>query len=123
MSAFQDMVAADNKTVFLNADEFAEVHDVYYDGTLFAKIPVVMTKVKQSKCAVSSDNRMEGIHIVSAMAHIASEDLDGAFPEKGRYIEISDGEALGKTFYRKYRIVTSTLSLGMVSLELEAYDE
>ncbi len=123
MRSFQDMVAADNKAVFLNADEFAEIHDVYYDGTLFAKIPVVLTRVKQSECAISSGNHMEGIHIVSALAHIDSKDLDGAFPEKGRNIEISDGEALGKTFFRKYRIVTSALSLGMVTLELETYDE
>ena len=60
MSAFQDMVAADNKAVFLNSEEFAEVHDVYYDGTNYAQIPVVLTRIKQSSVAVSSSNRMEG---------------------------------------------------------------
>lgn len=66
---------------------------------------------------------MEGVHIVAAMAHISVDDLNGIFPEKGQNIEISDGEALGRTFFRKYRIVTSALSLGMITLELEAYDE
>ena len=107
MSAFQDMVAADNKAVFLNSEEFAEVHDVYYDGTNYAQIPVVLTRIKQSSVAVSSSNRMEGVHIVSAMAHISADDLNGIFPEKGQNIEISDGEALGRTFFRKYRYSVS----------------
>lgn len=121
MSAFQDMVAADNKAVFLNTDEFAEVHSVGYNGTLY-ELPLVFTHIKQKGRSVPAGDNMQGVHIVSATIHFALSDVEDV-PEHGQIIEISDGEALGETFYRKYRIVTSAVSLEMVTLELEAYDE
>ena len=38
-------------------------------------------------------------------------------------IEINDGFALGKPYFRKYTVVTSDCEMGIVNLELEAYDE
>ena len=37
--------------------------------------------------------------------------------------EIDDGEALGKTFFRKYSVVTSKCDMGFITLELRYYDE
>ena len=43
MSGFKDMVQADIKGVFLNLDEFAELHTVVYDGVTYEGIPMVMS--------------------------------------------------------------------------------
>ena len=43
--SFKDQLAADVKNVFLNANEFAETHNVKYDGVLYENIPVVLTKM------------------------------------------------------------------------------
>ena len=44
-------------------------------------------------------------------------------PEQGHRFEIDDGEALGKTFFRKYSVVTSKCDMGFITLELRYYDE
>ncbi len=122
------MVEADNLGVFLNAMEFADKHIVKYDGITYdggdgTGIPVLLTKVKEMKRpAIASDN-MQGIHLVSATAHIALSDLGGVIPEQKQDIYIDNGTALGEPFYQRYTIVTSDCEMGMVVLELEAYDE
>ena len=122
--SFKSMVEADNRGVFLTAAEFAELHFVRYDGTLYGGtdgIPVLLTKVKEMKCPVVAN--MAGVHLVSATAHIALADLCGIVPEQKKMIEINDGFALGKPYFRKYTVVTSDCEMGIVNLELEAYDE
>lgn len=119
---FKDQVEADN-AVFLNADEFADIHTVKYDGETFPDIPVVLEQLKESDRVVIQSDHAEGIYKVSAKAYIAQKDLGGAFPERGRVFEIDNGEAAGAAFYDKYRIVTSSVEMGMVILELERYDE
>ncbi|MGN0444242.1 MAG: hypothetical protein ACI4F5_06490 [Acutalibacteraceae bacterium] len=119
--SFKDMVETDNKSIFLNCDEFAEKRTVRYDGEIFKDIPVVLTKVKQSKKSVVGT--MEGVHLISAVVHISLSDLNGIIPEQHGWIDISDGEALGRTFFQRYRITTSDCEMGMVVLELEAFDE
>lgn len=120
--SFKESVEDDIKSVFLNTDEFAETHTVLYDGEEYADIPVVLTKTKENeRPAVISD--VQGIHLVTAVAHIARSDLGGVIPEQKRHIEISDGCALGRTFYQKYRIITSDCEMEMLRLELGAYDE
>ena len=126
--SFADMVAADNRNVFLNCDEFAELHTVIYDGVTYdgedhSGIPIVMTRLKQSKTVVPVTDHVEGLRTVSALAHIALEDLNGTEPEEGAWIEISDGQALGRPFMRRYKIVTCGLAMGMLSLELEAKED
>ena len=55
--------------------------------------------------------------------HIALSDLDGNVPEQGQRISIDDGEALGEKFFADFKVATSMCTNGMISLELEAYDE
>ena len=120
--SFKESVENDIKSVFLNAEEFAETHSVRYDGEEYTDIPVVLTKTKENeRPAVISD--VQGIHLVTAVAHIFQADMGGIIPEQKRYIEISDGSALGRPFYQKYRIITSDCEMGMLRLELGAYDE
>ncbi|MBQ7715474.1 MAG: hypothetical protein IJT70_06365 [Clostridia bacterium] len=125
---FKAMVEEDNKNVFLNNEEFAEPHVVKYDGVTYEGegegIPVVLIKVKEMKRpVVVSNDHAEGIHLVSATAYLSQTDLGGIVPEQKRQIEISDGEALGKPFFRRYTIKTSDCEMGMITLELEALDE
>lgn len=119
---FKAQVEADN-AVFLNSEEFADIHTVKYDGETIANIPVVLEKLKESDRTVIQSNRMEGVFKVSAKAYIAQKDIGGVFPERGRTFEIDNGEALGMAFFDRYKIVTSSVEMGMVILELELYDE
>ena len=125
---FKDMVEADIKGVFLNADEFAEKHKVIYDDELFdgedhEGISIVLTKVKESEHTVIPTEGVEGIHKVSVIVHLSLSDLNGKVPEQKQMISIDDGEAAGHPFFQKYRIVTSDVEMGMICLELEAFDE
>lgn len=119
---FKAMVQADN-AVFLNVTEFADTHTVRYDGDVFENISVVLEQLKESDRTVISTDHSEGIYKVSAKAYIAQKDMGGVFPERGRIIEIDNGEALGAAFYDRYRIATSSVEMGMIVLELERYDE
>ena len=126
--SFKAMVEEDNKNVFLNDAEFAERHtviydDVVYDGEDHEGIPIVLTKVKESKHNYIPTQTVDGIHKVSAVAHIALSDLHGKQPEQKQQIRIDDGEAAGEPFFVRYKILTSDVEMGMVVLELEAYDE
>ncbi len=121
MSAFQDMVAADNKAVFLNTDEFAENLDVLYDGITYEKIPMIFNKRKQN--SYMSKDYIQGIHSVNAVAHISADDMLGIIPKQGCYIKIEDKEKVGYTYYRDYQITSSCCKMGMITLELEDCDE
>ena len=69
--SFKDMVAEDIANVFLNTDEFAETHTVKYDGAVYENIPIVLTKAKEMKRPVTVNDHAEGIHKVTATAHIS----------------------------------------------------
>ena len=119
---FKEQVEADN-AIFLNTEEFADNHTVRFDGETFRDIPVVLEKLKESDRTVIQSNHTEGIYKVSAKAYVSQKDIGGVFPERGRTFEIDNGEALGATFFDKYKIVTSSVDMGMVIPELEFYDE
>ena len=118
--SFKSSVQDDIKRVFLNNDEFAEKHDVIYDGQTFLQIPILLTQIKQSESTV---NDAEGLYIVSAVAHIALSDMRDIIPEQDQHIRIDDGTALGHPFFREYKIVTSSCDAGMIVLELQVYGE
>ena len=120
---FKGIVEQDNKSVFLNCKEFAEKRTIKYDGGIYENIPVVLTKIKQSKMNIPSADKMEGIYSVSVVIHFSLKDFDGVIPEKNQRIRISDGAALGVVFYQNYKIVTVIESMGLITLELEALDE
>lgn len=121
--SFKDMVKRDIKGVFLNTDEFAQLHTVKYNGEEYRDIPVSLQKIRQSDKKAGSNNHSEGIYLVSAKAYFDINDTDGKLPEQGMIFAVDDGEANGKPFFVKYRIVTSENVMGMACLELEAYDE
>ncbi|MBE6537942.1 MAG: hypothetical protein E7671_00565 [Ruminococcaceae bacterium] len=118
--SFKDMVEADNKAIFLNDSEFAEKHTVRYDGKEYADISVLFIKVKELDKKVRN---MEGTFGITAVLYVAKSDLGGRTPEKGQRISLDTGKALGKPLFSVFKIATSKCEVGMVTLELEAYDE
>lgn len=121
--SFKDTVQQDIGNIFLNTEEFAENHTVKFGGEVYKNIPVVQEIVKQSELALSSANLMEGVYSITAKAYFDIKKTDCKMPEQGKYFEIDDGEAVGKPYFRKYRVVTAEDAMGMVCLGLEAVDE
>lgn len=123
MSGFKNMVQADIKGVFLNADEFADLHTVIYDGVTYEDVPMVMSGIKESERPTLVSNhgdRIHGLYLVTTVVHVAATDLGGVVPEKGMKIWISDSD---DDFLREYRVASSVNELGMIRLELEGIDE
>lgn len=121
--SFKDTVEADIGNIFLNTAEFAEPHTIKFGGGVYENILIVQEVVKQSEITVSSANNMEGVYSITAKAYFNAKDTEGKMPEQGKTFEIDDGEAVRKKFFRRYRVVTAENAMGMVCLELEAYDE
>lgn len=124
MSGFGDMVARDARQVFCNPEEFAELRRIIYDGVSYEGedgqgIPIVLTKAKEKDRRQLRDDFIEGLFRVNATMHCASKDLDEVQPKKGMKIKISETD----DFYQTYHIVTSSVQMGMVILELEAMAE
>ena len=126
--SFKDMLERDIHGVFLNTDEFAEHRTVLYDGGRYKDIPIVLTQIKE-KDKLSGDsnakfeNRAEGLISSTVMMYASAADLGGNLPERGTYISLGNGTALGKEYFDRYLIVTSALEMGMCVLELEAVSE
>lgn len=124
MSGFKDMIESDNKNVFVNADEFAELHTVIYDGITYdgemhEGIPIVLSGLKEKDRRQLMSDHVEGLYLVSSVMHCAVSDLGGVVPEKGMRIQISDGP----NFYRNFHVASSVCEVGMLHVELEAIDE
>lgn len=126
--SFLDQVAADNQNVFLNCAEFAELHSVIYDGVTYdgedhKGIPLVLTRLQQSKTPVPVTSHWDGLRSVKYKVHVAIADIGGELPQEGQWISIDDGTALGETYFRRYLIMTSGCAMGMVTMELEAKED
>lgn len=121
--SFKELVQSDSKNVFLNNNEFANLHTISFDGEEYANIPVVVTKIKQSDRTILQSDHMQGIYQLSAKAYFNAKDVNDHTPKQGAWFEIDEGEALGKPFFQRYRVATSENAMGMICVELEAYNE
>lgn len=122
MSGFKDMVATDNRNVFLNLNEFAERRTIRYDGDVYTDIPIVLSGLKEKDRRQLVSDHVQGLYLVSSVLHCAQSDLDGAQPERGSRISINDEEG-GGGFFREFYVASSVCELGMLRVELEAIDE
>ena len=119
MSGFKDMIEHDNKQVFANADEFAELHTIIYDGVTYDGIPIVLSGLKEKDRRQLVSDHVAGLFLVSSVMHCAASDLNDILPEKGTKIKVSDGD----NFFREFYVASSVNELGMLRIELEAIDE
>jgi len=116
--SFKEMVSADNAKVFMNLDEFAEIHDIEYDGETYEEVACVITQLKEQDRTTTMRDHGQGIYLVSSIFHCPLDALGGVIPEKGTKIGISDDD-----FMREFYVAQSGCDLGMIRLELEALDE
>lgn len=121
MSSFKDMVAADNRNVFLNLAEFSEKRTVAYDGNIYQDIPIVLSGVMEKNRRQLISDHVQGLYLVTSVLHCVKADLGNEQPEKGRRIKINSKEGGG--FFREFCVVSSVCELGMLRIELEAIDE
>lgn len=91
MSSFKDAVQEDLNSVFLNLDEFAETHTVYYDGEEYSDIPIVMTGLSEKeRVRQSISDHAEGIYRVSRVLHCDIAAIGGKQPEQGCKLGIDE---------------------------------
>lgn len=122
MSGFKDMVAADNRHVFLNLSEYAEKRTIRYDGEDYADIAIVLSGMKEKDRRQLVSDHVQGLYLVSSVLHCSVDDLGGNQPEKGQRISINDQEG-GGGFFREFYVASSVCEMGMLRVELEAIDE
>lgn len=116
--SFREMVNGDNTSVFMNLDEFAETHDVWYDGKTYEDVSCVISQLKEQDRVTKMRDHGQGIYLVTSIFHCPLEALGGHVPEKGTKIAISDDD-----FMREFYVAEAGCDLGMIRLELEALDE
>jgi len=116
--SFRDMTESDIKSVFLNADEFADVRDVTYDGVTYVAIPAVLTGISEKDRRTLQSDHAQGMYIVAYTMHVALSDIGGRLPEKGAKIRVSEN-----AYFRDFYIASSFENMGLARLELEAIDE
>lgn len=122
MSGFKDMVAADNRKIFLNTDEFAAPRTVIYNGVTYTDIPVIMSGLKEEDRRAHVNDHAQGLHRVSSVFRCALSDLGGNQPEQKQRIKVNDEEG-GGGFFAEFYVATSDCEMGMLRVELEAIDE
>ena len=128
-SGFAEMITEDNKSVFLNAEEFGAKRTIRYDGETYEDIPVVLNgNMQQNRFHARKDptgqptqDHMQGIYLASCVLHCSLSDLGGNRPEKGACLSISDED--DNAFFRDYYVAASNIEMGMLRVELEAMDE
>lgn len=82
MSAFKDAVQEDLNSVFLNLDEFAETHTVYYDGEEYPDVPLVLTGLSEKERRQTISDHAQGLYRVNRVLHCDIAALGGKQPEK-----------------------------------------
>lgn len=91
MSAFKDAVQEDLNSVFLNLDEFAETHTVYYDGEEYPDVPLVLTGLSEKeRVRQAISDHAQGLYRVSRVLHCDIAALGGKQPEKDCKLGILD---------------------------------
>lgn len=115
---FKEMIARDQRKIFLNTDEFAERRTVRYDGEEYPDISISLQDQELERRDRDEGDHMPGLHKASAILFCAREDLGGKFPAAGDFLEISKRE--GGRFFEKYTVAAASDQMGMLRIVLEA---
>ena len=122
MSSFKEMLAADNKRVFLNTGEFASLRTIIYDGQSFVNIPVVLSGLREDERQQKAADHAQGLFLVKTLLQCALADLEGRQPQKGARLQINNQEG-GGGFFCVFYIKEAVCEFGMLRLELEDMNE
>ena len=115
--SFKEQMAND-AAIFLNNDEFGEVHDIRYDGVLYEEVPCTVTRPKEIDRNPPVKDHAQGVYKVTNRFHCAKDAFGGKIPEQGTRIEILEDD-----FWLDFLIVKAGADPAMINLDLEAFDE
>ena len=104
MSAFKDMIAADVHAVFLNPEEFSDMHNL--NGR---DMPVQEDSNEQIEREKRFNQHMDGIYLNQKLIYVASADY-GPMPKQGSTIRYDN---------RRYKGVDAIEEDGVYSITLE----
>lgn len=117
---FKEQLVFDSKNVFHNADEFAEVKELIYDGKRYTAPIILDTYMSADQTAASKHSWLtnkkdysQGIYEIDAVLYIHEKDVD-FIPRHGMKIEI-DREI--------FRITEARFECGEMVLNLRRMDE
>ena len=122
MSDFKELIQSDIHQVFLDTRFFGERRTVEYEGQRYEDIPVVLTEPEEKERSRLKEDHVQGLYRVTDVLHCALSDLGGCLPEPGQQLSINDQEG-GGGFFRRFYVAASTCKMGMLVLELGAFDE
>jgi hypothetical protein len=112
MSAFKKQVKRDLAAVFLNVGEHADKIKVEYNGKKY-NIPVIVDSDSNKDRVKTMRDNADGVFISDLTVFISFYDLK-IVPRKDTEIIIDDAA---------YTVLRSSLEAGIVTLELEVFDE
>ena len=105
MSAFKDMIAADVKGVFLNVDEFSDIHVV--NGK---EMPAQVDTNEQIEREKRMNQNADGVYLNQKLIYVAASDF-GELPRQGSILKL-DKET--------YRVSDAIDEDGIYSITIEA---
>lgn len=120
---FKEFAAADIHNVFLNLDELAERCDIRFGGALYRGVPVSLQSVSSQArrrrgnnfSGAGAGDHAQGLSRSAKILYCAISDLDCNLPEQGQRFEVGRGGQ-----FRQFYVEASSLTAGMLRVELEA---
>lgn len=101
----KDMIRQDIKSVFLNFDEFGEMHDINGQEVL-----VIIDENELTEREKKIRDREEGLHKRQLLFYVAAEDF-GRLPAPGRVLKLDE---------KQYEITDANDESGIYAISLEA---
>lgn len=107
MSRFKEIMQSDAENVFINKDEFSDVHTI--DGRKMTVQVDQNEQIERSKAVLNSTD-LEGIYNNTLLIYVRAREY-GSLPPVGKILNF-DG--------KPYRILSATDEAGIYSLEIKA---
>lgn len=105
MSAFKDVIQEDVKAVFMNVDEFSDMHNV--NGTM---MPIQIDSNEQIEREKRINQHMDGIYKNQKLIYVSAADY-GPLPKQGSVVSL-DGKIM--------KVADAISEDGVYSITLEA---
>jgi hypothetical protein len=105
MSTFKDLIAADVHDVFLNTDEFSDIHNL--NGV---DMPVQEDSNEQIEREKRFNQHMDGVYLNQKLIYVSAVDY-GPMPKQGSMITYDS---------KRYKVADAIEEDGIYSITLEA---
>jgi hypothetical protein len=102
---FKDIVKNDVRTIFMNPDEFSEIHVV--NGV---NMPVQIDSIEQIEREKRFNQHMDGVYVQQKLIYVSAENY-GPLPKQGSIVSLDK---------RTYRVADAIDEDGIYSITLEA---